>query len=210
MSFDIFDRKYLDTLLNPFMPIVTNALVPIRYEALTPDLFAFLFCLTDTSDVEHFFVSLEFDHINGIDGARCTIESWHGEVLAFVPLLGTTNPNESEIESYKAETTGPYYAVLTEVGKPLGVGYWSSKVVIMPGDSIDEKIAHYTKEQQEKIKKAIVEKLQHKPSSEKSFLESFNSKFKDTIVDGVNVTDMIVTIYVQKNGSCELFTNFKR
>lgn len=209
-NLSIFNSRYLERLVDPFIADVTNAIVPIRYEALTPDLFALLFCLTDTNSVEHFFVSLEFDHIDGIDGARCTIEDWHAELLEFVPLANTVNTDEMDLESYRVKTTGSYYAMLAKVGRPTGFGYWSSKVVILPGDNINEKIAHCTKKQQETIKKTILQELQHRPNPDQTILGSFNTKFKDTVVGGVNVTDMIVTIYLKKDGSFELFTNFKK
>ncbi len=184
-------------------------ITPIKYEALTPDCFLFLFRTTGVKGDNHYFVSLEVDHVSNFEGARCTIEDWHGKVIDFWVLDNRRATNKSDdIKDFQIATSGPYFAMLAEVGQPTHKGYWADAITIMPSDKISEKIKHYSDKVQANIRKTLVSILQHKVDPSASFLESLQAKKQDTIVDDINNTDLAVSIYVQPNDEIEVFYNY--
>ncbi len=211
-NFDIFDKEHLCKLLEPFALGMTEHITPIKYAALTPDCFLLLFQTTGKHGEDHFFVSLEADFIDGLVGARCTIEDWHGEVIDFWPISEKRDlaTDDEKIENYKVSTSGPYYAVLAEVKRPTHKGYWSEATTIAPGDNIGEKIEGYTSEEQANIRKELASILRHKVDPKASFLDSIQAKAQNTIVDDINMTDMAVSLFVQPDGKVEYFYNYVR
>lgn len=185
-------------------------ITPIKYEALSPDSFLLLFRTTAQNGNNHYFVSLETDFQSSVDGARCTVEDWHGnEVINFWPLADKRNSKASEdIKDFQAPTHGPYFAMLAEVKRPANKSYWADSITIMPGDKIGDKIKDLPDQAQQNIRKALSEVLKHKASPNSSFLDSLNAQKKDTIVDDINKTDMAVTVYVQPNDSVDLFYDY--
>lgn len=168
-----------------------------------------LFRTTGNIGDEHFFVSLETDNVNSLVSAECTIEDWHGTNIKFWPLQTKVDNKESEsIEDYKAATSGPYFAMLAEVQRPTHKGYWAEAVKIMPGDKIGDKISHYSEKEQANIRKTLSSVLQQKVDPQASFLESFQTKHQNTIVDDINNTDIAISLYVQPNGEVECFYNY--
>lgn len=183
--------------------------MPIKYEALTPDCFLFLFRTTDNKGEDHFFVSLETDSENSLVGAECTIVDWHGPIIKFWPLQTRSGSENSEnVDDYQVATNGPYFAFLAEVKRPTHKGYWAEAVKIMPGDNIGEKIKHYSKKEQTNIRKTLTSILQHKTDPNLPFVESLKAKRQDTIVGDINKTDIAVSLYIQPNGEVECFYNY--
>jgi hypothetical protein len=209
-NFSAFDKKHVESLLELFAPGMTGHITPIKYEALTPDSFLLLFRTTAQDSSNHYFVSLETDFRNSIEGARCTIEDWHGnEVIKFWPLQAKKSDKPSkDVEDYQAPTHGPYFAMLAEVKKPTRKGYWADSFTIMPNDRIGDKINDFSEVAQGNIRKALSEVLKHKANPNTSFLDSLNAQKKDTIVDDINKTDMAVTLYVRPDERVELFYNY--
>lgn len=201
-----FNQDHLILLLEPFAPDIVPHITPIKFEALTPDCFLLLFRTTGNQGDDHFFVSLESDENVSIVGARCTIEDWHGEVIKFWPL--STKTDTEDIKDYQTPTGGPYSAMLAEVQRPTHKGYWAEALKIMPGDDIGEKIKSYSEKEQTNIRKALASVLQHKVDPNASFLESFNSRHQNTVIDDINKTDIAVSLYVQPNGEVECFYNY--
>lgn len=208
-NYKVLDQEYIQKLLQPFAPGMSNHITPIKYEALTPDCFLLLFCTTGHNNEQHYFVSLETDFVSSLDGAECTIVDWHGPIIQFLPLhtKGEVEPSD-DIENYKTETDNPYFGLLAEVQRPTSKGYWAEAVKIMPGDTISDKIKHYNKKEQVSIRKTLASILQHKVDAQASFLDSYQAKRKDTIVDDTNNTDIAVSLYVQPNGEVEYFYNY--
>lgn len=208
-NFSALDKDHLNKLLEPFAPEMTPLITPIKYEALTPDCFLLLFRTTGKNGEDHFFVSLETDYLNSLEGARCTIEDWHGNIIDFWKLRSRKDVEASEnIDDYKVSTSGPYYAVLAEVEKPTHKGYWSEAVKIMPGDNIGEVIKDFSEKEQTNIRKTLATILRHKIDPTVSFMESLHAKRKNTVVDDVNNTDIAVSLYVQPDGKVECFYNY--
>lgn len=208
-NFSAFNQGHLHKLLEPFAPGMASQITPIKYEALTPDSFLFLFRTTGDKNDNHYFVSLETDFEDSLEGARCTIEDWHGKVIAFWPLQGRRGIKETDgIKNFQCATNGPYFAMLAEVEQPTYKGYWADSITIMPGDDIGEKIKHCSKKEQANIRKALASILQHKVDPNASFLESFQAKKQNTIVNDTNQTDIAVSLYVQPNGEVEYFYNY--
>ncbi len=209
-NFDIFDRKHLGLLVEPFAPGMANHITPIKYEALTPDSFLLLFRTTDKNGEYHYFVSLETDFQNSLEGALCTIEDWHGnEVIDFWPLNDKHGQKITDnVKDFQAITSGPYFAMLAEVKRPTQKGYWADSIVIMPGDHIGEKIKNYPEKVQMNIRNALIKVLQHKTDPNASFIDSLNAKRQDTMKDDINQTDIAVSLYVQPDNGVELFYNY--
>jgi hypothetical protein len=209
-NFSVFDKKHIESLLESFAPGMTGHITPIKYEALTPDSFLLLFRTTAQDGNNHYFVSLETDFQSSIEGARCTIEDWHGnQVIEFWPLKDRKSDKPSEdIKDYQTPTHGPYFAMLAEVKKPTHKGYWADSFTILPNDRIGDKIKDFSEKAQGNIRKALSEVLKHKANPNVSFLDSLNAQKKETIVDDINKTDIAVTLYVQPDESVELFYNF--
>lgn len=205
-----FDKKHIESLLESFAPGMAGHITPIKYESLTPDSFLLLFRTTAKDSNNHYFVSLETDFQNSIEVARRTIEDWHGnEVIEFWPLQVKKSDKPSEdVKDYQAPTHGPYFAMLAEVKKPTHKGYWADSFTIMPNDRIGDKIKGFSEKAQGNIRKALSEVLKHKANPSASFLDSLNAQKKDTIVDDINKTDIVVTIYVHPDESVELFYNY--
>lgn len=209
-NFSIFSKEYLQTLLDPFAPGMAEHVTPIKYEALTPDAFLLLFRTTAQDGQNHYFVSLESDYIDSLEGAKCTIVGWHGEVVNFWSANGAepTDDTTSELGHFSCETLKPYMAVLAEVKRPTHAGYWANAIIIMPGDNIGQKIKHYTQKQQTDIRKTLISILQHKVDPSTSFIESFQAKQLNTMTDDINQTDLAVSIYVQTDGKVDYFYNY--
>ncbi len=206
-NFTIFEKHYLKLLLEPFAPGMAEHIIPIRYDAITPDLFALLFKTNGKDGKEYYFVALEFDHIDGLAGAQCTIEDWHGSFIEFLPVLKPESTIEEDI--FRHTSQEPYFTMLARVEKPKGLGYWSDNIVIAPGDSISQKIAHLAVEQQQAIRKGLQNILKHSTNDPSAtFAESFANAHTATIVDDRNATDMIISIYMKKDNSFEMFYNW--
>lgn len=207
-NFSAFNKDHIRLLLEPFAPGMAEHITPIKYEAITPDCFLLLFRTTAHNGDEHFFVSLETDSVKDLVGAECTITDWHGSFIRFFPLHAADTKGESEnIDDYKAVTGGPYFGMLAEVKRPSHKGYWAEAIKIMPGDKIGEKIGQYSAEEQVKIRKVLANILQHTVDPEASFAESLQAKHQNTVVDDVNNTNIVVSLYVQPNGEVEYFYN---
>lgn len=209
-NFSAFDKKHLEALLGSFAPGMAGYITPIKYEALTPDSFLLFFRTTAQDNGNHYFVSLETDFQNSIEGARCTIEDWYGnEVIDFWPLHHKKSDKLSEdIKDYQAPTHGPYFAMLAEVERPTRKGFWADSFTIMPNDRIGDKIKDFTEKAQGNIRKALSEVLKRKVNPNISFADSLTARKTDTIVDDINKTDLAVTVYVQPDDSVELFYNY--
>ncbi len=205
-NFTIFEKHYLKLLLEPFSPGMADHIIPIRYDAITPDLFALLFKTNGKDGKEYYFVALEFDHIDGLAGAQCAIEDWHGSFIEFLPVVKPKSTNQDD--TFRHTSHAPYFAMLARVERPKGLGYWSDNIVIAPGDSIGQKIAHLSAEQQQAVRKGLQDILKHSIGNPSvSFAESFAKAHTATVVEDRNATDMIVSIYMKKDNSFEMFYN---
>lgn len=208
-NFRAFNQDHIQKLLEPFAPGMAQHITPIKYEALSPDNFLFLFRTTDRIGDEHFFVSLETDFQSNLAGAECTIVDWHGPIIKFWTSQARDAAEDSEaIDDYKAATSGPYFAMLAEVERPTHKGYWAQAIKIMPGDNIGNKIKHYSEREQKNIRKTLDSILRHKTNPDLSFIESLQAKKQNTIVDDINMTDIAVSLYVQPDGKVECFYNY--
>ena len=204
-NFEVFDRLKLQEMLDPFVPGMSVFITPIRYEALTPDLFALLFRTTGKAGEEHFFVLLEYDFLPDMDTAMKTISDWHGDILEFIKpddYLHLDDPLDNYSYDY-----GKYKGLLAEVSRPAGKGYWATYIVIMPGDSIDEKLALLDTKQKVLVKKGLRKILSRaQASADKPFIETY-TKYKDIEELKVNNSDYGFTVFQNMHGHWEFFYN---
>ena len=195
-NFDIFDKTKLSALVEPFMPGATPHIIPIRYEAITPDLFALLLRTNGKDGKEYFFVSLEYDYIADIKEAEGIIAQWHGSFIEFLPPIKKQSDHTDKLERIEQKIDEVYYALLARVKQPLS-GFWATRIMIRPGDSIAEKIQHLPPKQQVAIRKGLARVFAHgkteNPETSKEFPES-------------NPTSMSIAIHIRPNGGFEFFS----
>lgn len=189
-NFDVFNRDKLHQLINPFLKGAVPYITPIKYQAITPDIFAFLFRTTGREGNYFFFVSLEFDYLEDVAAAERMIREWTGaEVDQFFTPAG--KQGEGALDSLAVETEGPYKAVLAVVSKPEALGYWSDSVAIWPGDSIVEKLAGW-------------------PEKQIKFVQEFvQGLTKASELPTTNNTDYAISAYLH-DGKVELFYDIAR
>jgi hypothetical protein len=150
-NFTAFNPKHIEALIQPFSSGMAPHIVPIKYEAITPDIFAFLFRTTGSDGTEHFFVSLEFDYIESLTAIQETIEKWHGG--AVVELW---NPeNDLEGDDVRAKVDDIYYAALAQVEAPRGTGYWASNIVVRDASMIESVVATLDVKDKENVEKEL-------------------------------------------------------
>lgn len=208
-NFQIFDRDYLKGMLEPFAPGMSDHLTPIKYEALTPDMFCFLFKTYGRDNQDHYFVLLEYDFMKDLQAATDTIQTWHGKVLEYLP------PDNNEMRMVStlpdlSHTYGPYQCVLAKVEKPTAKGYWSTAFLIMPGDVLNEKLAHLSPKQQKAAKKGLHSIITRRVvNAEESFLENYRAQQEhahDKLPD-TNTSDYAISVYINPAGGVEFFYN---
>lgn len=154
-NFDAFSKDSLARLIEPFAKGMADHITPIKYEALTPDIFAFLFRTTGKSSSglykEHYFVSLEFDYLENLQEAKGLIEDWHqAKVIEF------WNPdNKHESDNAIIQVNDTYKALLAKVERPKGHGYWANNHVILSPDMIEDFVLTLDENRQDGVRKAL-------------------------------------------------------
>lgn len=152
----IFNAELMAMLLDPFAPGMSQHITPIKYEALTPDLFALLFQTTGKDGKQHYFVLLEYDYVKDLDEARAAIEQWHGQLLEFmVPAEGSAIGEGSPLSQHSAGYGSVYRGVLARVKRPVGRGYWAEHIVVRAGDDLEAALAHLPEEQRRSVIESI-------------------------------------------------------
>ena len=160
---NLFSTDKLKQLLEPFVPGMFNNINPIMFEALNPSCLLFLFRSRAEDGSYRYYVSLETDKQNSLEGARCTIEDWHdNEFMSFIPVIDkNAKPQSDEIMDFQSPTNDGMIAMLAEVKKPTHKGYWADALEIMPGDNIEDKIKEYPEKVQANIRKVLSEVLKN-------------------------------------------------
>ena len=163
-NFNAFQNDYLKSIIEPFLPGATPHITPVRFEAITPDIFAFLFRTTDKNGQQHFFVSLEYDYIHNIQEARDIITRWHGSFSEF--WAPESNPKAvTDLASVSVDTDKYYKVIFAKVEPPQAPSYWSDSKVLLPNESTDSILPLFPENKQAAIKKQL-EKIRHeKPAA---------------------------------------------
>lgn len=191
-NFTAFSKEYLESIIEPFLPGGTGHITPIKYQAITPDIFVLMFRTTGKDGRNHFFVSMEYDHLAGIGVAERIIREWCGsEVLQLVTPSGTESKQQPMLEDVRVPTKEPYFAIMVVIDKPKDLGYWSDHVVLKPGDSIAKTLGDYLDKDQISFVRKIV--------GEQSVPQK-----KAPVV---NTTERHFAVYVNPDGDVELFYN---
>lgn len=188
-NFGIFDKSALGQMVDPFIPGMSGHITPIKYEAITPDLFCFLFRTTGKNHEYYFFIVLEYDYLPDLAGAKQIIEKWHGgQVLEFFGPAGAEQLKVATLADLSHAYDKTYKGLLARVSRPAGEGYWATNFVIMPGDKVADKLMHLTEQQQKAIQKGLA------------------NIFKKQLV--TNTTNTAVSVFVKPDGSgFEFFFN---
>ena len=161
-NYTAFNQNHIAKLINPFDIYINQDIVPIKYEAITPDIFLFLFRKYGVDGLSHYYVAMEFDYIENTQEAKDIIKNWHGKVINFLPLYCRKVEDEPDFRTISAPTNYPYYTMLAEVEPPAsGSGFWGENIIVRPGDDIDEKISQFTKKEQKAIHKGLDKIIEH-------------------------------------------------
>lgn len=183
-NFAIFDKSSLKAALEPFAPGMSDFITPIKYEAITPDIFAFLFRTTGKDNDQHFFVLLSYDYMGSFEEVKQTIHNWHASIIEFWQPQGREPDNfESEWAFVEYQMDKTYRTVLTRVEKPKGDGYWATNIILHLDGDVDEQLKDYTEKQRQAAKKSIERLLETKLKSRR------------------------VSLYFRDDGRTELFYN---
>lgn len=154
-NFNAFDKESIRRVIEPFAKGMSEHIVPIKFEAITPDIFAFLFRTTgkdEKSDhVDHYFVVLEFDYIEDAQEAKKLIEEWHG-----AKIIEFWSPEGAQEYTPVIEVDSTYEAVLAKVERPKGTGYWATNEIILSPNDIDDFIAKLDDKQKSEAKKSLL------------------------------------------------------
>lgn len=209
-NFKMLDQKFLAELLDPFVPGMAPHIMPIKYEALTPDLFYLLFRTSGKDDKEYFFVLLEFDYLKDVAEATQLIENMPCKVLEyFAPktLLDNKSENPPIKKSHKYQT-GAYYGLLARVSRPHDGSYWASNFTIMPGDSLSKALAHLPQKDQAVILKSIRPLIaQPKIDPKDSLLETIKRATSMNEDQDINTSDLGFNLFKNHRGDWEFFYN---
>lgn len=193
-NFSIFDKSELGLLINPFLPGAVDHITPIKYQAITPDIFALLFRTTGQASEDHYFVVLEFDEsMTDIYVAAHIIEQWSGGAIQTFLMPDETDPlEEADLQQLRAITNEPYHAVMANIERPTGLGYWSNSIVILPGEELLDKLAGLNKKQLKMVHEFIREHSEDK---------GFGS------VPTANTSNYAISVWPKPDGGLELFYN---
>lgn len=163
-NFTAFRQDYLESLIEPFLPGATDHITPIRFEAITPDIFAFLFRTTGKNDENHYFIALEYDYLQDIEAARAIIEDWHRSFIEF--WAPESNPKAGvEIGAVSIILNPTFRALLAKVEPPRSPSYWSDSKVLRPGEDLDAFLEAFPEEKRVHLRKNILDIRQKGPKA---------------------------------------------
>ena len=163
-NFNAFRGNYLESLVEPFLPGATGHITPIKFEAITPDIFAFLFRTTARSGELHFFVELKYDYIPDIEVARDIIMEWYGSCLDF--WTPESDPKTAAgLEAISVQTEKYYKVALAEVKVPKSPSYWADSKIVLPDAQIETILKSFPEDKRDAVAKDIEEIRQEYPAA---------------------------------------------
>ncbi|HSH18494.1 MAG TPA: hypothetical protein VK978_03850 [Candidatus Saccharimonadales bacterium] len=190
-NFSIFNKVELSKLIEPFLPGATDYITPIKYQALTPDIFALLFRTTGPDNTDYYFVSLEYDYIRDAAEARQLITTWAGSEVSRIMVPSDKDVSEDmPLQDLSAPTTGPYMVMTARIERPTGLGYWSENIVLRPSDDVTDKLAGLPKHQVEIVQK---------------FIADIAGKKDEAELPTKNISGHSIAVYAREGEGVELF-----
>lgn len=209
-----FNFGELKLRLDGFAPGMAEAITPIKYEALTPDLFCFLFRTTGADNTDYYFVLFSYDFVPSLKDAAEIIESWHGgKILEFLtPVVGKNrkDASDSELNKFTCDYGDTYHSLLAMVERPGGEGYWATNIVIMPGDNIDDKLAGQSDADIQSAKKALAQLINSTAPKGDSIADAFVAKMQPEINSKdlhTNTSNLAISLYKSRSGGWDFFYN---
>ena len=153
-NFDIFRQEKLKELIDPYIAGLSQHITPIRYEAITPDMFALLFRTTGTADdgesVDHYFASFEYDSASDINEVKRIIETaFNVDVLE---VFDTERDNKPAFPGVKVSDL--YFSMLLKVSRPRD-GYWGTNFVLSSSKDVEEYVSHLDADNQESMRRHL-------------------------------------------------------
>jgi hypothetical protein len=118
-NFNAIHRGYIGAVVEPFLPGRAANVIPIAYEALTPDTFVFLFTLRE-DDTDKYYVAYEVDYVSGIDEVRGDIENWSGTTI--IDMLRPTHKSQVK-DDPSVYIDNVYKVYMCQIEKPRRT-YW--------------------------------------------------------------------------------------
>lgn len=154
-NYSAFNRDYLKSIVEPFLPSATSHITPIKFEALTPDIFAFLFRTVGNDKRQHFFVVLEYDYLESLKEAQKIIKDWHGSFEGFWRPDGQEEKDTDGLAEASVAVDTVYKAVLAKVEQPKSPSYWSDVIVLWPDDDIEPFLEAFAESQRDAVKNGL-------------------------------------------------------
>lgn len=154
-NYAAFNKEYLQSIVEPFLPNAASYITPIKFEALSPDIFAFLFRTVGNDKRQHFFVVLEFDYLENLKEAQKLIKEWHGSFEGFWRPDGQEEKDTDGMAEASITVDHIYKAVLAKVEPPASPSYWSDVIVLWPDDDITPFLDNFHESQRENVSEQL-------------------------------------------------------
>ncbi len=154
-NYSAFNEAFIKSVVEPFLPSAASHITPIKYEALSPDIFAFLFRTVGNDKRQHFFVVLEFDHLSSLKDAQKIIKDWHGSFEGFWRPDGQEEKETDGLAEASISVDSIYKAVLAKVEPPLSPSYWTDVIVLWPKDDIKPFLLNFHESQRDAVEKEL-------------------------------------------------------
>ncbi len=208
-----FTEDFLSTLDN-FGAGLSRNITVISYQVVTPDMELLCFRTWGQDGNAYYFAMFSYDYLDSIKHARKLIGKSFAQVIEFLPPIEKQKGN-TELEQmgfYHAERGQHYLIARTE--RPAGIGYWSSNIVVMPGDNIVEKLADLSEEDRKGARGVLANVMQNNPpisakDSANDFLGTWMQKSAQTKLDPdsltANNTNLSISIFKNLTGGWEAF-----
>lgn len=210
-----FTEEFLSVLDN-FGDGLSAHITVIKYEVITPDMEILCFRTWGHDGNNHYFVLFSYDYLDSIKHARKLIGKSFAKVTEFLPPVEKQKGN-TELEQmgyYKAKYGQHYLLARTE--RPTNMSYWSTSIVVMPGDNISEKLSDLNAEDQKEARGVLANVMQNNPpvsatDSANDFLGTWVQKTEqaqlapDSLT--INNTDLSIAIFKNVTGNWEAFFN---
>lgn len=210
-----FTEEFVSTL-DKFIPGISRHITVINYQVITPDMDVLCFRTWGQDGNPYYFALLSFDYMNSIKHGRKIIGKSFAKVIEFLPPVEKQKGNtELEQMGYYDPVRSQHY-LLARTERPANLGYWSTSIVVMPGDNIADKLADLNDDDKKAARGILANVMQNNPpvsaaDSTNDFLGTWNKKSEQSQIDPdsltTNNTDLSIAIFKNLTGGWEAFFN---
>ena len=149
-NFNAIHRGYIGAVVEPFLPGRAANIIPIAYEALSPDTFVFLFTVRE-DDTDKYYVAYEVDYIDVEDMAINDVEQWTGATV--IEAVKPTSKQQAEADLF-VYIDDIYKVYMYEVTCP-NKAYWQDVFTIRTAEDIEKYLPTINEKTKEKIREIL-------------------------------------------------------